>query len=89
MPTVQAGNAGGHMRVPVFWRRFLCTVAIGKAAVAGASLALALLGVLGMASAITAHDAILEFQKEYVNYFAAAGGVVGGVIGWVWNNLLK
>ncbi len=69
------------------WRNILLTIAVGKAAVAGAGLALALLGVLGVASAIGAHDTLVAFQKEYFDWVAFGGGVVGAGAKIIWDAL--
>lgn len=74
------------MQLPVFWRKFLLVVAIGKAAIAGAGLTLALLGALDIAAAITAQHWIEHVQAN-MNAITAGGGVVGGVAGWALNRL--
>jgi hypothetical protein len=74
------------MKIPAFWRKFLLAVAIGKAAIAGAGLALAGLGALDIAAAITAQEWLNAAQAQ-ITLITAGGGIVGGITGWVLNRL--
>lgn len=68
------------------WRRLMMFVAVGKAAVAGAGLTLAGLGALNIAFAIAAHQWVIDFQHQYIDY-ATGGGAAAGVLAWAWNRL--
>ena len=68
-----------EIQFPMFWRNLLVFVTVGKAAIAGTGLALAGLGALDIAFAITANDWLQEIQREYVNYVALGGGAIGAV----------
>lgn len=83
--TAQAQQAS--MQLPVFWRKFLIFVGIGKAAIAGAGLTLAFLGALDIAAAITAQHWWVEHVQANMNAITAGGGVAGGIAGWVFNRL--
>lgn len=74
------------MTVPAFWHTFLMIVAVGKAAIAGAGVALALLGALDIAAAITAQQWMQTVQDQ-INVITAVGGVAGGFLGWLLNRL--
>ena len=65
------------MRIPAFWKRLLMVVGLAKAAVAGAGLALAILGAFDIAAAITARDLIAELKPHYLDFAAVGGGVIG------------
>jgi hydroxyethylthiazole kinase-like sugar kinase family protein len=82
MPSLTASE--GMVTVPKFWKTFLLVVAIGKTAVAGAGITLALLGALDIAAAITAQHWMQNVQSQ-INAITAAGGVAGGVLGWFLN----
>ena len=60
------------------WRNVLLFVAIGKAAVAGAGLAMAMLGVADLASAIGARPLLDFINKDHILDIAALGGGVTG-----------
>ena len=66
---------------PRFWKRLLGAVAVGKAALGGAGLALAIAGAFNIAAAVTAQHWLHDVQKHYLDYVALGGGVVGGAIG--------
>lgn len=66
---------------PLFWRRFLLALALGKAVVAGAAAGLATLGALDVAAAIAAKEWLTAVHHAYA--FDAFAGV-GGVLGLVW-----
>jgi len=68
------------LQIPTFWTLLLAVVALGKAAVLGASLALAVLGAFDIAFAATASHWLDVLQKEYLNYVAIGGGFIGAVI---------
>lgn len=69
---------------PMFWRKVLLTVALGKAAIAGAGAGLAILGAFDIAAAVTAREWLNEVQHAYaLNLFAIGGGVTGAVGGLV------
>lgn len=72
-----------EIQFPMFWRKLLVFVTIGKGAVAGTGLALAGLGALDIAFAATANDWLQEVQRDYVNYFALGGGAVGAAWGLI------
>ncbi len=67
------------MQLPEGWRRAMMLVAIGKAAVSGAVVVLAILGALNVASAVAAHDWITTFQKEHLDALVASGGAGGAI----------
>lgn len=65
-----------HMNIP--FRRILFTITIAKAAIAGASLGLAALGVTDLAFMATYADWWNEVRPQYlINGFAIAGSVTG------------
>jgi hypothetical protein len=67
--------------IPLTWKRFLMAIAVGKAAIGGAGLALAILGAYNVAAAISAADWLHGVQHAYaLDTFAAAGGVTGAII---------
>ncbi|HEY8064631.1 MAG TPA: hypothetical protein VIF40_07860 [Methylosinus sp.] len=67
--------------IPMSWQKFLMVVAICKAAIGGAGLALAILGAYNVAAAITAHDWIVSVQHAYtLDAFALGGGVIGAAL---------
>jgi hypothetical protein len=72
------------MPIPIFWKRFLVLVAIGKAAVAGAGVALAILGAMDIAFALSAKAWLSELKPYYLDVAAIGGGVVGASIRTVW-----
>lgn len=84
MPAVVVSSSGNDMPIPLFWKRFLVLVAIGKAAVAGAGVALAIMGALDIAVAISAKAWLTEFKPYYLDIAAIGGGAVGAVIRTVW-----
>jgi hypothetical protein len=61
-----------------FWNRLLGAVAVGKAALGGAGAALAIAGAFHVAAAVTAQNWLHDVQKNYLDYVAIGGGVVGG-----------
>lgn len=62
------------------------TLALGKAAVAGAAAGLAVLGAFDVASAISAKEWLTAVQHAYAfDAFAATGGAVG----FVWKLLVR
>lgn len=63
------------------WQKLLMFTALGKAAVVGASLGLALLGALGFAEAVMARDWLNEMQRAYAFDIAAAAGAGVGIVG--------
>jgi hypothetical protein len=67
------------MTIPAFWTRFLAIVSLAKAAVAGAGLALAALGALDIAFAITARDFLEHIRPHILDYAAVGGGILGAV----------
>jgi hypothetical protein len=73
------------MQIPTFWSRFLMMVAIGKAAIAGAGLALAAMGALDIAFAITAKDLISNLRPYYFDYATFGGGALGAIWGIITN----
>jgi len=76
------------MQIPTFWRNFLMAIGVGKAAIAGAGLTLAILGAFDIAAAVTAQHWYAQFQHDYLNQITAAGGVAGGIAGWLWNRFV-
>lgn len=71
--------------LPSLWHNVLLFVAIGKCAVAGAGLALALLGVADLASVIGARDFFDAFKQAHAtDAFALVGGVIGGFARMIW-----
>ena len=73
------------MQVPAAWRTFLTIVTIGKGALAGAGLAIALLGLYDVAAAASAQEWLRLLKPYYVDYATAGGGVVGAAITWFIN----
>lgn len=70
---------------PALWRNVMLFVAIGKAGVAGAGLALAMLGVADLASAIGLKSFLDGVPMAYVFDLAAlSGGVIGAAIRLAW-----
>ncbi len=68
-------------KVPMTWQKFLMIIAVGKAAIGGAGLALAILGAYNIASAVSAHDWLHAVQQSYAfDAFAAVGGAVGATL---------
>jgi hypothetical protein len=67
------------MTIPAFWTRFLVIVSFAKAAVGGAGLALALLGALDVAFAVTARDFLEHMKPHLIDYAAVGGGVLGAI----------
>lgn len=64
--------------MPLTWRKFIFLTAMGKAAVAGAGLGLAVLGALDFTFAITAQEWWHAFRPDAImNAFAAGGAAVG------------
>lgn len=68
------------MPIPAFWSWFLIIVGIGKAAIAGAGVALAALGALDIAFAITARDFLHGLKPYYLDIAAAGGGIIGALV---------
>jgi hypothetical protein len=67
------------MTIPAFWTRFLMLVSFAKAAIAGAGLAMAALGALDIAFAITARDFLEHMKPHILDYTAVGGGVLGAL----------
>jgi hypothetical protein len=59
-------------------------IAIGKSAIAGFGLALALVGAMEIATEIMALQWLVE-AKHYTDYALLVGGAVGAIAGWIWN----
>lgn len=67
--------------LPMSWQKFLMVVAVCKAAIGGAGLALAILGAYNVAAAIAAHDWLVSVQHAYtLDAFAVGGGVIGALV---------
>lgn len=84
MPFAQATAPESVMNIPHFWRRFLLLVAIGKAAVVGAGIALAALGALDITFALTAKVWMAEIRPYYLDLAALGGGAIGAAARAVW-----
>jgi hypothetical protein len=80
MPSSAALDRSEPMQIPAFWSRFLWLVGIGKAAIAGAGVALAALGALDVAFAITAQEIMREIKPHYLDIAAIGGGLVGAIV---------
>lgn len=71
--------------LPALWRNVMLFVAIGKAGVAGAGLALAMLGVVDLASTLGLKSLLSGIQIDHVFDLAAlSGGVIGAALRLVW-----
>lgn len=68
-----------HSEIPMFWTRLMFAVAIGKGAIAGAGLALALLGALDVAMAVTAQQWLKSIQANYLEEITLGGSIIGAV----------
>ncbi|MCK1742226.1 hypothetical protein IVA80_15480 [Bradyrhizobium sp. 139] len=79
MPTIFPAPTEQKMTFPAFWTRFLIFVSFAKAAVAGAGLALAALGALDVAFAITARDFLDHMRPHVLDYAAISGGILGAI----------
>lgn len=77
----------GHseMRIPTFWKNVLLFASVGKAAIAGAGMTLAILGAFDIAFALTASNMLRDFQHQYLDYLTLGGGAVGAVVGFFIN----
>ena len=72
--------------IPMSWRSIFLLIALGKASVAGATVALALLGSLNIAFAVTLSEWLTEIQQDALfNYFAIGGGLAG----MLWQGILS
>lgn len=78
---------GVGMQFPSGWRRVMMVVTVGKAALSGAVLVLAVLGALNVASTIAAHDWLLAFQRDHLDALVAGGGAAGAVVKLAWDRL--
>jgi hypothetical protein len=66
--------------IPVAWKIVMRAIAVGKAAIGGAGLALAILGAYYVAGVVSAHDYLSAGEYHYaLNAFAAGGGIVGAL----------
>jgi hypothetical protein len=79
MPTI-ARPPELDMTIPVFWTRLLMFVSLAKAAIAGAGLAVAVLGALDIAFAVTARDFLEHIRPHFLDFAALGGGVIGVVV---------
>lgn len=71
-------NYNTYEETPMFWQYLLMIVSVGKAALTGAGLALASLGGLDVAFALTAQDFLNSLDlHEYLNQFAIGGSLTG------------
>jgi hypothetical protein len=82
MLTFSSQKNNQTIEFPVFWRRLMMSVAIGKAGVGGAGAALAVLGALNIAQAVSAQHWVNGFEDHYLHWFAAGGGALGVFVGW-------
>ena len=62
---------------PLVWDKIMLFVAIGKSAVVGATVGLAVLGAMDIALAASASAYLQNFQDQYIDTFAIAGGSIG------------
>lgn len=77
-----------QMPAPIFWKRFLTAIAIGKGAIVGATLVLAILGALDIAFALVAQEWLRSVKTAYLDYLEVAmvgGGVVGATFSLIFN----
>lgn len=65
------------MTIPAFWTRFLMIIGIAKAAIAGAGLAIAVMGAFDIAAAAVAKDFLDHMRPQFLDYAAISGGVTG------------
>lgn len=71
----------GAIRMVGGWNRYLLIVALAKAAIAGAGIALAALASIDFAVAVIAQEALQAWQvDQWINKFALAGGAFGLVL---------
>jgi hypothetical protein len=68
-------------KVPMTWQKIMMIIAICKAAIGGAGLALALLGAYNVAAAVSALDFLHAVKQSYAfDLVAIAGGAIGGAV---------
>lgn len=65
--------------VPGYWGNIMFLVAVGKAAVAGAGLAIAAFGLFDIALANAIGEWWRTFQSQYFDTFAGVGAIIGAV----------
>lgn len=70
----------GEATIPKYWQGALFAVSLGKAAIAGAGLTIALLGALDILSAVTVSHLHQFIQSISLPYASAGGGAVGVVL---------
>ena len=71
--------------LPALWRNVMLFVAIGKAGVAGAGLALAMLGVADLASVLGLKSILNGVRIDHVFDLAAlTGGIIGAAFRLAW-----
>ena len=75
-----AVRAEASMQIPIFWRKLLWLVAIGKSAIVGAGLVLAVLGAADIAFAITAQEMMRDIKPYYLDFAALGGGIIGAAV---------
>ncbi|WP_453951825.1 hypothetical protein [Bradyrhizobium sp. USDA 377] len=68
------------MTIPAFWARFLVFVSLAKAAIAGAGVAVAVLGALDIAFAATAREFLDQVRPHFLDFAAIGGGLLGVVV---------
>jgi hypothetical protein len=67
--------------IPMAWQQVLAVIVICKAAIAGAGLALAILGALNIVAAISAHEWLESAKHTYaLDAFAVGGGIIGALV---------
>jgi hypothetical protein len=74
-------------KIPHAWLQFLYIVGIGKAAIAGAGVAIAILGAMDVVLAITAQDYLRPLKSSWLEEFTLFGGAVGAA--WKVISLLR
>lgn len=68
------------------WSKVLLLVTIGKAAIAGAGVGLAALGIADLATLVGAKQMIALIHGDHIfDIFAAVGGLVGATAQIVWS----